>query len=163
MIVVWTAELITNLRKWHSEGLSGTDIARLIPGASRNAVIGKLHRLGLNKDNGPFKPRKAPPRPKTRGEQLSINITKVKSALPFVEPISAPTATACVYDDLTPRLCHWPTHYDGPVQMYCAAPVDADKFRAVYCRYHQIKSTNRRADPVGQQIKPGKYTDRLGR
>ena len=43
----WTAEVIETLAALQAEGLSASQIgARL--GCSRNAVIGKLHRLGLN-------------------------------------------------------------------------------------------------------------------
>lgn len=47
-MAVWTREQIELLRKLWNEGLAGTEIAKAIPGGfTRNAVIGKAHRIGL--------------------------------------------------------------------------------------------------------------------
>jgi GcrA cell cycle regulator len=44
----WTDERVELLRKLWSEGLSASQIAAQIGGVSRNAVIGKVHRLKLS-------------------------------------------------------------------------------------------------------------------
>lgn len=44
----WTDERVEQLRKLWSEGLSASQIATEIGGVTRNAVIGKVHRLGLS-------------------------------------------------------------------------------------------------------------------
>jgi len=47
-VTMWTEETVAILRKHHAEGLSASQIARQIGnGCTRNAVIGKLHRLGM--------------------------------------------------------------------------------------------------------------------
>lgn len=57
----WTDERVEQLRKLWSDGLSASQIATEIGGVSRNAVIGKVHRLGLS---GRAKaPAAASPRP----------------------------------------------------------------------------------------------------
>ena len=43
----WTDERVDALRKLWAEGLSASQIAGQLGGVSRNAVIGKVHRLGL--------------------------------------------------------------------------------------------------------------------
>ncbi|MEM0907525.1 MAG: GcrA family cell cycle regulator, partial [Pseudomonadota bacterium] len=43
----WTDERIEELRKLWADGLSASQIADSLGGVSRNAVIGKIHRLGL--------------------------------------------------------------------------------------------------------------------
>src|SRR5262245_52186302 len=43
----WTEERIELLKKCHAEGLSASQSAARIGGVTRNACIGKLHRLGL--------------------------------------------------------------------------------------------------------------------
>ncbi len=43
----WTDERVELLRRLWDEGLSASQIASQIGGISRNAVIGKVHRLGL--------------------------------------------------------------------------------------------------------------------
>jgi GcrA cell cycle regulator len=44
----WTDERVELLRKLWSEGLSASQIAAQLGGVSRNAVIGKVHRLKLS-------------------------------------------------------------------------------------------------------------------
>ncbi|MCC0007602.1 MAG: GcrA cell cycle regulator [Hyphomicrobiaceae bacterium] len=46
--MAWTDERVELLKKLWSEGLSASQIASRIGGVSRNAVIGKVHRLGLS-------------------------------------------------------------------------------------------------------------------
>ena len=45
--VNWTDERVEKLKKLWSEGLSASQIAAQLGGVSRNAVIGKVHRLSL--------------------------------------------------------------------------------------------------------------------
>jgi GcrA cell cycle regulator len=44
----WTDERVELLKKLWSEGLSASQIAERLGGVTRNAVIGKVHRLGLS-------------------------------------------------------------------------------------------------------------------
>jgi GcrA cell cycle regulator len=44
----WTDERVENLKKLWQEGLSASQIATRLGGVTRNAVIGKVHRLGLS-------------------------------------------------------------------------------------------------------------------
>ena len=47
--LAWTEERVELLKKLWTEGLSASQIAtRLAGGVTRNAVIGKVHRLGLS-------------------------------------------------------------------------------------------------------------------
>src|SRR5689334_13015943 len=43
----WTDERVELLKKLWAEGLSASQIAQRLGGVTRNAVIGKVHRLGL--------------------------------------------------------------------------------------------------------------------
>lgn len=71
--VAWTAEAVETAKRLSSEGKSATQIAVMMlaehPGITRNAVIGKLHRLGCagggrqpNKDRAAAGPRTEYPR-----------------------------------------------------------------------------------------------------
>jgi GcrA cell cycle regulator len=62
----WTDERVEQLKKMWSEGQSASQIAKELGGVTRNAVIGKVHRLGLSNRSGAA-PAKAPeaPRPAT--------------------------------------------------------------------------------------------------
>src|SRR5690348_2830003 len=44
----WTDERVEQLKKLWADGLSASQIAAELGGITRNAVIGKVHRLGLS-------------------------------------------------------------------------------------------------------------------
>ena len=44
----WTEERVSVLKKLWAEGHSASQIAKQLGGVTRNAVIGKVHRLGLS-------------------------------------------------------------------------------------------------------------------
>jgi GcrA cell cycle regulator len=48
----WTDERVELLKKMWGEGQSASQIAKELGGVTRNAVIGKVHRLGLSNRNG---------------------------------------------------------------------------------------------------------------
>ncbi|SER74218.1 GcrA cell cycle regulator [Tranquillimonas rosea] len=48
----WTDERVEMLKKMWSEGQSASRIAKELGGVTRNAVIGKVHRLGLSNRTG---------------------------------------------------------------------------------------------------------------
>src|SRR5687767_11272811 len=43
----WTDQDVSDLRRLHAAGLTMTHIAEKMPGKTRNAVLSKVHRLGL--------------------------------------------------------------------------------------------------------------------
>ena len=64
----WTEERIDRLKKMWADGATASQIADELGGVSRNAVIGKAHRLGLEQRPSPVKPgeekeKKAAPAP----------------------------------------------------------------------------------------------------
>jgi GcrA cell cycle regulator len=61
----WTDERIEKLRKMWEGGATASQIADDLGGVSRNAVIGKAHRLGLKARPSPVKPNEKPVRPAT--------------------------------------------------------------------------------------------------
>jgi GcrA cell cycle regulator len=66
----WTDERIDRLRTMWENGLTASQIAEDLGGVSRNAVIGKAHRLGLKSRPSPVKSNdgeaKAAPKPKAK-------------------------------------------------------------------------------------------------
>ena len=58
----WTDERIERLKELWTKGMTASQIADELGGVSRNAVIGKAHRLGLQARPSPVKPNEpAPP------------------------------------------------------------------------------------------------------
>jgi GcrA cell cycle regulator len=50
----WTEDLVLRLRELWSQGLTATQIATALPGFSRNAILGKVHRLKLSSRPSPI-------------------------------------------------------------------------------------------------------------
>ena len=46
--MAWTEDRVEMLKQLWTDGLSASQIARKMGGVTRNAVIGKVHRLGLS-------------------------------------------------------------------------------------------------------------------
>ena len=63
---MWTEERVEMLKKLWAEGLSASQVAKQLGGVTRNAVIGKVHRLGLSGRATPSRPaRPRAPTPRT--------------------------------------------------------------------------------------------------
>jgi len=60
--MAWTEDRVEVLKKLWAEGHSASQIAKELGGVTRNAVIGKVHRLGLSGRATPSRPVKRPPR-----------------------------------------------------------------------------------------------------
>src|SRR5512145_299649 len=56
----WTEERIDRLKAMWTKGATASQIAEELGGVSRNAVIGKAHRLGLKARPSPVKPTDKP-------------------------------------------------------------------------------------------------------
>src|SRR3954467_14952990 len=56
----WTDERIERLKALWTQGMTASQIAEELGGVSRNAVIGKAHRLGLQSRPSPVKPNEEP-------------------------------------------------------------------------------------------------------
>jgi GcrA cell cycle regulator len=56
----WTDERIERLKELWTNGMTASQIADELGGVSRNAVIGKAHRLGLQSRPSPVKPNEGP-------------------------------------------------------------------------------------------------------
>ena len=66
----WTDDRVETLKRMWSEGQSASAIAKELGGVTRNAVIGKVHRLGLS--NRTEEPEAAAPAPAPAPEPLSL-------------------------------------------------------------------------------------------
>lgn len=83
----WTEDRVTLLTKLWGEGKTASQIAEVLGGVTRNAVIGKAHRLKLNKRASPIQTtRKQKVNPKIdmpanigRGNEVSLLELKERS------------------------------------------------------------------------------------
>jgi GcrA cell cycle regulator len=71
----WTDERVELLRKLWAEGLSASQIAAQLGGVSRNAVIGKVHRLKLS-SRGRATPAPARQKKTSQGQSGTKTVTR---------------------------------------------------------------------------------------
>lgn len=76
----WTDERVDVLKKMWGEGKSASQIAKELGGVTRNAVIGKVHRLGLSNRSTGAAPAK--PAPKEAPAAKAKPVEKPKPAAP---------------------------------------------------------------------------------
>jgi GcrA cell cycle regulator len=77
----WTEERVETLKRMWAEGQSASQIAKELGGVTRNAVIGKVHRLGLSNRAGGGA---------TAPATAAKTATKGKPAKPAPKPKAAP-------------------------------------------------------------------------
>jgi GcrA cell cycle regulator len=140
----WTDERVELLKKLWSDGLSASQIAVELGGVTRNAVIGKVHRLGLS---GRAKsPSSAVPRPRkarSSGHLIRMSRPTVRgnTALAYdfdtdPEPdlLEIPTEQRKSLLQLNELTCRWPVGDPGnPDFFFCGGQADHE---VPYCTYH---------------------------
>jgi GcrA cell cycle regulator len=144
----WTDERVEALKKLWTEGHSASQIAAELGGVTRNAVIGKVHRLGLagrakspaSTPPRPRKPRAASqmvriPRPAVRGNTALAHAYELEGD-PEPELIDnvIPLGQRRSLLQLTEETCRWPIGDPGtPDFFFCGGPRITS---LPYCAYH---------------------------
>jgi GcrA cell cycle regulator len=156
MDVNWTEERVETLRKLWADGLSASQIAAQLGSVSRNAVIGKVHRLKLSSRG---RSTAAAPRTKKQAP-VSTVVKTVKSVAPMRAAVATVGATALkiAFDaepvaryrpaqdvvvpisrklhlvQLTERTCKWPNG-DPLTESFSFCGADSAE-TGPYCQYH---------------------------
>jgi GcrA cell cycle regulator len=148
--ITWTDDRVELLKRLWAEGLSASQIAGELGGITRNAVIGKVHRLGLSgrakspssSVPRPRKPRAAtqmfrPSRPMVRGNTaLATQQSYDYDIEPEIEPIEniIPIGQRCTLLELNDDKCRWPIGDPGqPDFFFCGGKTTTG---IPYCGYH---------------------------
>jgi GcrA cell cycle regulator len=112
----WTDERVELLKKLWLDGLSASQIAKQLGGVTRNAVIGKVHRLGLSGRATPSQPARTTfkaPRPPRPMVSMQASPRRAIERPPHPSPAPRPPAyveqpgTATVLT-LGAHMCKWP-------------------------------------------------------
>ena len=110
----WTNERVELLKELWADGLSANQIASRLGGVSRNAVIGKVHRLGIAGRTATIRnprPRHTlPSRPKLRVPMISPRCLVKAAVSVFDDPPElgpAPNGRVTLLD-LKKNMCRWP-------------------------------------------------------
>jgi len=164
----WTDEIVRRLRQLWREGHSTAEIGRRLA-VSKNAVIGKAHRLDLPGRTSPIR-RGSPARPRAARRQVPAPtpVAIVPSeAAPAVSVAAAPrppepaTAVATSTERRSgpmqaSRECCWPIGEPRTAGFrFCNAPVLA---RTSYCEAHARSAYVQRGNGNGEHTpaKPGR-------
>ncbi len=167
----WTDERVEQLRQLWGEGKSASNIASLLGhGLTRNAIIGKVHRLGLAgraKSPGSSASRSRPP-PSHPGahrvaaprvNSVARRIVRGATALAIqpqtaaeVEPeafesVVLPMSLRVTIIELKEAMCRWPLGDPAsPDFRYCGSPVAAGPYCAHHGRLAYQPANERRRD-----------------
>ncbi len=112
--MAWTADKIKHLTKLWNKGKSTVDIAREL-GISKNAVVGKVHRLGLDARPSPIR-------------------TERKKQIPLQKSTTPPQNEKITLLDLKINSCRWPYGEPGSDEFhFCGKECQTGK---PYCPEH---------------------------
>jgi GcrA cell cycle regulator len=155
--MTWTPERTTLISELWREGWTADRIAsELGGGITRNAVIGKLSRLGLSDDDRPKpskqikskkietsrqratshktpEPNSTQPAPKEECTTVSIPVLATTSALP-VRNSSPPKSRRLTLEKLDDGQCKYVTDTSHGKDFFCGTPTGSP--RKVYCPFH---------------------------
>lgn len=147
----WTDERIERLKKLWSEGLSASQIAAELGGVTRNAVIGKVHRLHLSgrvktssttaqrsrKSVRPAARTAAPQRVVTqRGNLAVVQTLETEEVVVYrpAEEVVVPISRRISIMELREGTCRWPMGDPlDPDFVFCGGDCDVGK---PYCTAH---------------------------
>lgn len=145
----WTDERVSRLTKLWSEGLSASQVAAELGGVTRNAVIGKIHRLGLSGRDKPAaksgtrqkraagttgysRANRTPNR--TAKSRNGVITTRSSVAQPVVEDLIAPEPLKIKLVELSENTCKWPLGDPQDSEFsFCGHSIKVD---TPYCEYH---------------------------
>lgn len=140
----WSDDRVATLRKLWFDGLTASQIARRLGGVTRNAVIGKVHRLGLGGRGA--SPASSRTRPALRPRRQPMrSAPAVRMARPAPAPSIAPRpegpGIAADLVQLAAHACKWPIGDPKRADFsFCGRPADGR-----YCTVHTQVSV--RPDP----------------
>lgn len=149
----WTDERVEALKKLWAEGLSASQIAAQLGGVSRNAVIGKVHRLKLSARGrataAPARQKKAAspaPRPSRPSRPMTATVGATALQVQYdaqpiarqqlrpVEDIVVPMSRKLKLVELNEQTCKWPN--GDPLSEEFSFCGNNSEESGPYCRYH---------------------------
>jgi hypothetical protein len=142
--MLWTEDRVEKLKACIDLGYSASETAAELGGITRNSVIGKMSRLGLQSkntfNNSSFKKTKRSPRP--RAQKVSIFATRWGAFDKDIKPPEHIVIAEVVSEPLHRPLarlnnitCRWPYGESVPYS-FCGCPTTS----APYCEAHTAQS-----------------------
>jgi len=154
--MAWTEDRVEILSKLWAEGLSASQIAKQLGGVTRNAVIGKVHRLGLSGRAKPSRPVKRAPRAtstrarttKPATPRLPRRVAPIPAPVPL-EAKQLPDGKYATILTITEHMCKWPIGDPSTSDFrFCGRGTDKAE---PYCKAHAqlaYQPARRRGQPA---------------
>lgn len=136
-MTAWSEEAITKLRLLWDYGMSTAEIGRSM-GMSKNAIVGRAHRLNLPRRPSPIRRAGEAPIPSVPRERPKITLPPLaEMSLPapprlFARPAAVAAEPAAAFAPLSPRQCEWLSGNAPRDYVRCEFPVA----RGSYCAGH---------------------------
>lgn len=138
--MAWTDERVELLKNLWAEGLSAAQIANKMGGVTRNAVIGKVHRLGLSGRATPAKPQRGCGLIQERRDEAPAAKPARQDYKPMIPEPESITAVVLDSGDMTTvatiknNMCKWPIGDPARDDFhFCGQHAATGKS---YCAYH---------------------------
>src|SRR6202035_2592695 len=165
-VLTWSDDRVEQLKKLWEAGLSASQIAAELGNVTRNAVIGKVHRLGLSgraKSPSSAAPRPRKARPAQQMMRVSRPVSRGNTALAHAFEVEL-EPDPIAYDNVVPmsqRLsllglneatCHWPVgDPSSPDFFFCGGKALQS---LPYCAHHSRIAYQPASDRRRQPPKP---------
>ena len=150
----WTKEKVEKLQKLWGKGNTANQIAEIIGGISRNAVIGKAHRLNLSSK---IKTRSVPTNQNFHNNNNTENNTKQRRGRKrrfqslIIEKDFEPENPKQL-EELTDDVCKYPINHPTDKDFYFCGRSSLKDFS--YCKLHLLYSyqqKNKKEDPIDKE------------
>ena len=133
----WTDERVEQLKQLWAEGLSASQIARQLGGVTRNAVIGKVHRLGLAGRATPARAER-PRVPTVRRVARPRPAPVVQVPIIERDPVTDENGRKMTVINLSDRMCKWPIGDPSTTEFHFCG--HGPKVGSPYCDAHSVKA-----------------------
>ena len=146
-VATWTTERVELLRHHVVAGLTCSQIAAEI-GVTRNAVIGKVHRLGLSgRAKSPSSAAPRPRKPRSSGHMMRLARPSMRGNTALAPMYEAdlepepelieniiPIGQRCSLLELNESKCRWPIGDPGTAEFFFCGGTPVEGLP--YCNYH---------------------------
>mgnify|MGYP001156767915 FL=1 len=150
----WTSEKVEKLKELWSKGHTASQIAEMLGDTTRNAVIGKAHRLNLE----------------ARAPSKQSNVSRTKENKQIIRRSTAPMSRKAKFqsilldknfeaenpkslEELTEETCKWPIGHPNEEKFYFCGRKPEGEFP--YCKLHVLyafQPKNQKEDDLGDEI-----------
>ena len=132
----WTPKKEEKLKELWKKGYSGSQIANMLGDTTRNAVIGKAHRLKLEARTISKKHRSKINTEKNNSENKTQKLGRKARFKALLLDKNFEPENPKKIEDLTDKTCRWPIGHPYEEKFYFCGRTAIDKFP--YCKLHLI-------------------------